>query len=72
MNYRLIRRIILTSIVIGSAILLIGYAFVLIYNRTGKFSVAVDNSDVDYAITLSEEPEFKTRSSLLSNNKVLL
>lgn len=69
MNYRLARKIVLIGVAIGIAILLIAYAFVLLYNRTGRFSVAVDNPDATFSITLSETSDFKMRSSRLTNDQ---
>ena len=69
MNYRLLRKLILIGVAIGSAVLMIGYSFTLLYNRTGRFSVSIDNPSVNFAITLSETPDFITRSSRLTNDQ---
>jgi hypothetical protein len=69
MNYRLTKKFILVCIAIGAVVLLVSYALVLIYNRTGRFSVAVENTDAHYALTLSEDPDFKIRTSLLTNKQ---
>ena len=68
-NYRVVRKILLISVAIASATLMIGYAVSLLYNRTGRFSVAVGNSDATFAITLCETPDFSTRSSRLVNDQ---
>lgn len=69
MNYRLIRKFILIGVAIGAVVMMISYAFVLLYDRTGRFSVAVDNPDVTYALTLCEHDDFRTRSSRLTNDQ---
>lgn len=69
MNFRIIRKFLVVGISIATVSLLIGYAFVLLYNRTGRFSVSVDNPDATFAITLCENSEFKTRSSRLVNDQ---
>lgn len=65
MNYRLFRKFILIGVSIGMAFLLMGYSFVLLYDRTGRFSVAIGNPSDTFVITLSEEPEFRIKSSRL-------
>lgn len=69
MNYRIIRKFILIGVSIGVVVMMISYAFVLLYNRTGRFSVAIDNPDTTYAITLCEHPDFRTKSSRLTNDQ---
>ena len=69
MNYRLLRKIILLAISIIIVILLIGYAFVLIYNRTGRFTVSIQNPDPTFALTLCEHDDFESRSSVLMNDQ---
>lgn len=69
MNYRLIKKLILIGISIGVITLMMGYSVVSLYNRTGKFSVAVENPMVSFAITLSETPDFITRSARLTNDQ---
>ena len=69
MNYRIIRKFILIGVAIGTVVMMISYAFVLLYNRTGRFSVAVDNPDTTYAITLCEHADFRTKSSRLTNDQ---
>ena len=69
MNYRIIRKFILIGVAIGTVVMMISYAFVLLYNRTGRFSVAVDNPDATYAITLCEHADFRTKSSRLTNDQ---
>ena len=69
MNYRILRKFIVIGVVIASVGLMIGYAFVLMYDRTGRFSVSVENMSETFAITLCETPDFKTRSSRLVNDQ---
>ena len=69
MNYRIWRKILIAGIVLAVVVLLIGYAFVLFYDRTGRFSVAVYDPDDTFAISLSEEPSFKFQSSRLINDQ---
>ena len=69
MAYRVIRKFILIGVTIGAVVMMISYAFVLLYNRTGRFSVMVDNPDTTYAITLCEHPDFRTKSSRLTNDQ---
>ncbi len=65
MRYRVLKKIILIGVALGAAGLMVGYSFVLLYNRTGRFSVAVDNPSATYSISLCERPDFKARSSRL-------
>ncbi len=69
MNYRILRKMILIGISIGAAVLMIFYSFALLYNRTGRFSVAIENPSTEFAITLCETPDFNTRSSRLTNDQ---
>lgn len=69
MNYRVIRKFLLLAIGIAAVALMIGYSFVLLYNRTGRFSVSVENPDATFAITLCENSDFKTRASRLVNDQ---
>ena len=69
MYYRFLKKFILIGVSLGAAVLMISYSFALLYNRTGKFSVSVDRSDVMYAITLSETPDFTFRSSRLATDQ---
>ena len=69
MAYRTIRKFLLIGVTIGVIVMMISYAFVLLYNRTGRFSVMVDNPDTTYAITLCEHPDFRTKSSRLTNDQ---
>ena len=69
MNYRVIKKFILIGVAIGAVVLMISYAFVLLYDRTGRFSVAVDNPDTTFAITLCEHDDFRTKSSRLTNDQ---
>ena len=55
MAYRTIRKFLLIGVTIGVIVMMISYAFVLLYNRTGRFSVMVDNPD--------------TKSSRLTNDQ---
>ena len=68
-NYRTVRKVVWIAIAIIITILLIGYAFVLIYNRTGRFTVSVQNPDTTFAISLCEHREFETRSSMLIDDQ---
>lgn len=69
MNYRILRKILLIGISIGASALLIFYSFTLLYDRTGRFSVSIENPSTGFAITLSETPDFTTRSSRLTNDQ---
>lgn len=69
MNYRILRKFLLIGVGIAAVSLMIGYAFVLLYNRTGRFSVSVENMDEVFAITLCETPDFKIKSSRLVNDQ---
>lgn len=69
MNYRLMRKLILIGITIGAAVLMIGYSVTLLYNRTGRFSVAINNPSEMFAITLSERPDFTVRTARLTNDQ---
>lgn len=70
-HYRVLRKVILISTAILIAVLLLLYAFTLVYDRTGKFTVEVKGLDTSYNITLCENPDFKTYSSLLYNNEIV-
>lgn len=69
MRFRVIKRFILIGVAIGAVAMMISYAFVLLYDRTGRFSVAVDNPDTTYSITLCEHDDFRTKSSRLTNDQ---
>ena len=69
MNYRILRKFLLIGVVIAAVGLMIGYAFVLLYDRTGRFSASVENMTETFAITLCETPDFKTQSSRLVNDQ---
>lgn len=68
MRFRLLKKIILISVAILFAALMIFYAFVLVYDRTGRFTVSVKNPEEYFNITLSESPEFYTTSAILMND----
>lgn len=71
MNYRAIRKISLVLIAICLLILLIGYAFALLYNRTGRFTVGVNDPDNTFFVSLCEKRDFKTmHSRLICENEV--
>ncbi len=69
MAYRVIRKFILIGVTIGVVAMMISYAFVRLYDRTGRFSVMVDNPDTTYAVTLCEHADFRTKSSRLTNDQ---
>ena len=69
MNYRVLRKFLLIGIGIATVSLMIGYAFALLYDRTGRFSVSVENMDEVFAITLCETPDFRIKSSCLVNDQ---
>lgn len=69
MAYRVVKKVVLIAVAIGVVGLMIGYAFVLLYDRTGRFSVSVDNTESTHAITLCEQPEFNVKSSRLTNDQ---
>ena len=69
MSFRIIRKFLLIGVAIATAGLLIGYSAVAMYDRTGRFSVAIENPDVTFAITLSETEDFKNYSSRLVNDE---
>ena len=71
MNYRVYRRFLFIGVSIMAAALMIGYAFVLVYDRTGRFSVAVENPVETFALTLCEDSKFNTRASLLTNDQLV-
>ena len=68
MHYRIAKKIILISVAIVFALLMVLYGFALIYDRTGRFTVMVKNTDKEYNITLSEKPDFPTYKSVLTND----
>ena len=69
MNYRVVRKIVLIVVAIIAAILLIMYALALIYNRTGRFTVSIQQPDATFAITLSETEDFRVSASTLMNDQ---
>ncbi len=69
MNYRILRKFLLIGVAIAAVVLAISYSFIILYDRTGRFSVSIENPDTLYAITLCEHPDFRTRSSRLTNDQ---
>ena len=71
MNYRVWRRFLIIGVSIMAAALMIGYAFVLVYDRTGRFSVSVNNPVETFALTLCEDSKFNTKASILTNDQLV-
>ena len=69
MSFRIVRKILLIGVAIGSSALMMTYGFMSLYNRTGRFSVAVENMDATFAITLCENSDFNMKSSRLVNDQ---
>ncbi len=69
MNYRVVKKVVLICVAIIVAILLLMYALALIYNRTGRFTVSIQNPDATFSITLSETKDFKTSTATLMNDQ---
>ena len=69
MSFRVVRKILLIAISIGVSALLVSYGFMALYDRTGRFSVAVENMNATFAISLCEDSDFNTRSSRLVNDQ---
>ena len=66
-NYRLWKKFLPIIIGIIALILLIGYVVSVLYMKFGAFTVMVNKFDnLDYALTLSENPEFKSYTSRLN------
>lgn len=63
MNYRIVRKMLLIGVAIGTAVLLMFYAFALLYNRTGRFTVSIDNPNTASLITLFQEKPQDTDSA---------
>lgn len=68
-NYRMMKKIILLTVAIITTLLLVGYAAVLLYNRTGRFTVSIQNPDPTFALSLCEHEDFETRSSVLMDDQ---
>lgn len=66
-RYRLIRKFLPIGIIIAVLILVIGYVLSVLYMKFGAFTVMVNKFDhVDYALTLSESPDFLSNTSRLN------
>ncbi len=66
-RYRRYRRFVPLGIVIAILVLVIGYVLSVLYMKFGAFSVMVNKFDhLDYALTLSESPNFETYTSRLN------
>lgn len=65
-NYRILKKIIPISITIASLVLVIGYILSVLYMKFGAFTVMINKSDFDYALTLSETQDFGARTSRLN------
>lgn len=66
-TYRVVRKIIPIGAGIGAIILIIGYVLSVLYMKFGAFTVMINKFDqVDYALTLSESPEFGVMTSKLN------
>lgn len=70
MYFRILKKIILISVAIISSLLLVVYGFALVYDRTGSFTVNVKGQEIDYNLSLCEDEDFLTRSSMLSSDKI--
>lgn len=70
MYFRIFRKIILIAVAIISSLLLVVYGFALVYDRTGSFTVNVKGQEIEYNISLCEDEDFITRSSMLSSEKI--
>ena len=66
-RYRRMIKFIPPAIFIAILLLVIGYVLSVLYMKFGAFTVMVNKFDhLDYALTLSENPEFGTQSSRLN------
>lgn len=66
-RYRVLKRLLPIFILIAVLILVIGYVLSVLYMKFGAFTVMVNKFDhIDYALTLSEEPEFDAYTSRLN------
>ena len=66
-NYRVARKIIPIGAGIGAIVLIIGYVLSVLYMKFGAFTVMINKFDqIDYALTLSESPEFGVMTSKLN------
>ena len=66
-RYRGIRKLLPRIALIAALILIIGYVVSVLYMRFGAFTVMVNKFDnLDYALTLSESPDFEVMTSRLN------
>ena len=66
-NYRRLRRLIAIAIGIAILFLIIGYVVSVLYMKFGAFTVMVNKFDHnEYALTLSENEDFKSQTSRLN------
>ena len=66
-RYRLWMRLLPIAIAIAILILIVGYVVSVLYMKFGAFTVAVNKFDnLDFALTLSESPNFAVKSSRLN------
>ncbi|MCR5694997.1 MAG: hypothetical protein K6G89_08570 [Clostridia bacterium] len=66
-NYRRLKKITPAAIIITVIVLVIAYVLSLLYMKFGAFAVMVNKFDnMDYALTLSESPDFTSRTSRLT------
>ena len=66
-RYRRRLKLIPFIIIIAALVLIMGYVISVLYMRFGAFAVMVNKFDhLDYALTLSETPEFKSYTSRLN------
>ncbi|MBP5312374.1 MAG: hypothetical protein J6112_06035 [Clostridia bacterium] len=66
-NYRRLKKITPAAIIVTVIILVIAYVLSLLYMKFGAFAVMVNKFDnMDYALTLSESPDFTSRTSRLT------
>ena len=66
-RYRRYKKIIPIAIILAVLILIIGYVLSVLYMKFGAFTVMVNKfNHLDYALTLSESPNFETYTSRLN------
>lgn len=67
-KYRVLTKLLPIAIGAMTIILVLIYIVALLYSRYGAFTVSVNKFDnLDYALTLSESPNFDTRTSRLNS-----
>ena len=66
-RYRVLKKLLPVFIAVAVLILVIGYVLSVLYMKFGAFTVMVNKFDnLDYALTLSEDPEFFSYTSRLN------